>query len=245
MGTLDQVVGMKKQGFSDADVVNELSRQGISPREINEALRQAQIKNAVSDSDYSGAGMEQSMMQGNETAVPSPNQDQYQPEYAPQEQQQYAPQEYAPQEQQQYYQQGEGYEQQQYAPSQAVDTDTIMEVADQIFSDRIKKFQKVLDATSEAAIVLQSRLENISERLKKIEMTIDKLQISILEKVGSYGQNLESIKKEMSMMGDSFSKMVSPSRESRRQIPAEEYSEEETSESPRKKIRRDSNLKGS
>lgn len=232
MGVLDQVIGMKKQGYSDSDVVNELSRQGFSPREINDSLKQAQIKSAVSDDYGAGGGMEPSIMQGNEMAVPSPNQSQaYQQEYAPQEQQQYAPQEYAPQEAQQY--QAGGYEQQYSAPAPAaVDTDTIMEISDQIFSDRIKKFQKILDATSEAAITLQAKLENVSERLKKIETTIDRLQIAILEKVGSYGQNLESIKKEMGMMQDSFSKMVSPSRESRKQT-SEEYSEEE--KSPRKK----------
>jgi len=53
----------------------------------------------------------------------------------------------------------------------------------------------------------------LSERLKKIETTMDKLQIAILEKVGSYGQNLDGIRKEMSMMQDSFSKMVSSPKE--------------------------------
>ncbi|MDD5012146.1 MAG: hypothetical protein PHQ66_00660 [Candidatus Nanoarchaeia archaeon] len=232
MGVLDDVVGMKKQGYADSDIVNALSRQGVSPKEINDALKQAEIKNAVSDYGYEG--MEQSVMQGEDMAVPLPQNGQmYQQEYAPQEQQQqYAQPEYAPQEPQ-YYQPG-GYE--QYAapsPSSAIDTDTVMEISDQVFSDKIKKFQKVLDATSEAAIVLQSKFENISERLKKIEMTMDKLQIAILEKVGSYGTNLESIKKEMSMMSDSFSKMVSP-RESHRQVEKiTEYSEEK-SESPKR-----------
>jgi hypothetical protein len=223
MGTLDDVMAMKRQGFADQDIANELSQQGVSPREINDALKQAQIKNAVSDYDY-GQG-EPSVMQGEEM-IPSPEQG---GEYVPQEAQQ-----------QQYYQPvgGEGYEQQQqYTPGQtSTDTDTVMEIADQIFSDRIKKFQKVLDATSEAAILLQSKFENLSERLKKIETTIDKLQIAILDKVGSYGQNLESIKKEMSMMSDSFSKMVSP-RESRRQAETQESSEEEL-EGPKRVVRK-------
>jgi len=227
MGTIDDVMALKRQGFSDQDIVNELSQQGISPREINDALKHAQIKNAVADNDYNqGEGMEPSIMQGEEMmAAPAP---------------QDMGAEYVPQQEQQYYQaggEGGGYE--QYAPAPAaVDTDTIMEISDQIFSDKIKKFQKVLDATSEAAIVLQSKFENISERLKKIEATIDKLQIAILEKVGSYGQNLESIKKEMSMMSDSFSKMVSPSRESRRQENVPEYSEEESNEERVKRIPR-------
>ena len=84
--------------------------------------------------------------------------------------------------------------------------------------------------------LLQARVENISERLKKIETTIDKLQIAILEKVGSYGQNLESVKKEMSMMQDSFSKMVSSPKENKKQVPSENYAHEEDAFSKLKNI---------
>jgi hypothetical protein len=34
------------------------------------------------------------------------------------------------------------------------------------------------------------------------------LQIAILERIGSYGKNLESIKSEMEMMQNSFEKIV-------------------------------------
>ena len=228
MAVLEQILNMKKQGIPDEEIINELAQRGISPREINDALKQAQIKNAVSN--VGDVELQPSIMpEGTYKPMPANNQ-RYQPEqeYAP------APQEetYAPQEQQQYYAPESRAE---YAPA-GIDTDTVMEIADQIFSEKIKKIQKQLDATSEAAIVLQTKTENISERLKKIESIIDKLQIAILEKVGSYGQNLESIKKEMSMMQDSFSKMVSPSREFKKK---EEYQEEEISEAqkriPRKK----------
>ena len=228
MGILDQIMQMKSQGVPDEEIINELSQQGISPRQINDALKQAQIKSAVSNNYGNDEEMQASMMPREET--PSPEQETYQPNYQPQ--QQYAPQQeevYQPQMQQgqeQSYQPG-GYE--QYAPA-GIDTDTVMEIADQIFSDRIKKFQKQVDSLTEISTLLQTKMENISERFKKIETVIDKLQLAILEKVGSYGRNLEGIKKEMSMMQDSFSKMISPSRESRRQ-PREEYSApEETSE---------------
>jgi hypothetical protein len=160
-----------------------------------------------------------------EGEIPSPiyqeNPD-YRQTYRKVEEQEYVPQqeEYAqPEEQQQYIPQET--QEQEYAPSEgyapAVDTDKIIEIADQIFSDKIKTFQKVLDATSEAAIMLQTKIENVSDRLKKMENIIDRLQIAILEKVGSYGQDLGSIKKEMSMMQDSFSKMISP-RETRKTV---------------------------
>jgi len=197
MGVLEQVTNMKGSGMSEQEIVNDLSQRGVSPQEIDDALKQAQIKNAVSDD----GGMQQV----------NPDQP-YQPQAYEAPSQQYAPEEqaaYQPQEQQ--YAQAE---QQQYAQgASGINADTVMEMADQVFSDKIKKFQKILDATSEAAILLQTKFENISERLKKIEGTIDRLQIAILEKVGSYGQNLESIKKEMGMMQDSFSKMISGPKE--------------------------------
>lgn len=206
MGALDQITRMKGQGIPDQEIINELSRQGVSPREISDALKQAQIKYAVSNP---GDEMQASIMPNEEIPAPTPNQE-YQPRTYEGNQQTYAPMEqeqYAPQENQQYYQPEAGYT--EYAQPAGIDTDTVMEIADQIFSEKIKRFQKQLDTTSEAAILLQTKLENVSERLKKIETTIDKLQIAILEKVGSYGQDLGSIKKEMSMMQDSFSKMVS------------------------------------
>jgi len=235
MAVLEQVIKMKGQGLSEGDIVTELSQQGVSPREINDALRQAQIKSAISGS-VDVEGMEPSIM--SEENVPSPNEIQspvyvprtyeeepyVQPETYPQEVYPPTPMEYAPQEQ--YYAPTEGYE--QYGAG--TDTNTVMEIADQIFSDRIRRVQKQVDDATEISSILQAKMENISDRLKKIEMIIDKLQIAILEKVGDYGRNLESVKKEMSMMQGSFSKMISPIRRVERK-----YSEEETSEEEPKK----------
>ena len=244
MTILEQVIRMKGQGISDEDIITELSQQGVSPREINDALRQAQIKYAVSNAGEIGEEMQPSIMP--EEEVPSPTGFNNAPAYTPRvyetQEEQYPQEAYQPQEyreqypQQQYYQPG-GYE--QYAPA-GIDTDTIMEISDQVFSDRIKKIQKQLDTLTENSTFFQTKIENISDRLKKIEMIIDKLQIAILEKVGGYGKNLESIKKEMSMMQDSFSKMISPSKknERKKEESTEEVTEELETEKPPKKIQR-------
>jgi hypothetical protein len=214
MGALEQVIQMKKQGISDNEIAAELTRQKVSPREINDALKQAQIKSAVSD--LQDADMQPSPSLDDTSSnysAPSP-----QPDYAPSPQKDYVPQEvgystqeYAPSEQQQ----AAGYET-TYAGG-GIDTDTIIEIAGQIFSENIRKIQSQVEDNAEANNLMQSKIENISERLKKIETTIEKLQIAILERVGSYGQNIEGIRKEMSMMQDSFSKMIAQKAE--KQIP--------------------------
>ena len=87
-------------------------------------------------------------------------------------------------------------------------TDTMMEIAEQVFSEKIRKIQKQLEDLNEFKTLAETKLNNATTRLKRIEETMDKLQMAILEKVGSYGRSLDSIKKEMSMMQDSFSKTL-------------------------------------
>ena len=45
MGVLEQITQMKNQGIPDQEIVSNLQEQGVSPREINDALSQSQIKN--------------------------------------------------------------------------------------------------------------------------------------------------------------------------------------------------------
>lgn len=215
MGILEQVVSMKRGGISDSEIINQLSHQGNSPYEISNALKQAEIKNAVSGYSENEEEMQPSIMPSGEAPQPiipgrnETSEEVYTPTeetYAPQQQYTQPTTDYQPRTQEpQYYPQTETY--QEYTPTG--NADTMIEIADQVFSEKIRKLQKVIETTSETAILLQNKFENLSERVKKIENIIDKLQIAILEKVGSYGQNLESIKKEMTMMQDSFSKVIS------------------------------------
>ena len=100
----------------------------------------------------------------------------------------------------------EGYGQDYYGGGGG--TDTMIEIAEQVFSEKIKKIQKQLEDLNEFKTLAETKLTYATNRLKRIEETIDKLQMAILEKVGSYGRGLDSIKKEMSMMQDSFSKTL-------------------------------------
>ena len=181
------------------------------------------IKNAVS-AEPSGGGdtMEPSIMNGNSEYEPGQTPPLYTPKtqeighgseeyYSPQQPQaqefdenmqapmyeDYAQEEYAPQ---------EGYAEQGMPGN--YDTDTIIEITEQVFSEKIKKEQKQIEALNEFATLAETRMSDNHERLKKIESIIDKLQIAILEKISSYGRNVDSIKNEMEMMQESFEKMV-------------------------------------
>ncbi len=237
MGVLDQIIQMRREGRRDEEIISSLREQGVSPKAINEALNQEKIKSAVSDVREMGQGgneENEGQLPYPKNTVPSPAQptstNQYaqgeeygyaqgaEETYSPQTQTQqpmtgeYYPQYQQPQQQAAgYYSQqpmtGEYYQDYGYTPG-GFNADTIMEISEQVFSEKIRDIQKQLEDLNEFKTITQTKLENALDRLKKIEDLMNKLQVAILEKVGSYGSNLESIKKEMSMMQDSFKKMI-------------------------------------
>ena len=222
---------------SDQDLIGKMKEKGVAPKEINDALNRQKIKSAVSADAEDNEEMEASIMMperpvplptegedlkeedlappqtrsrerdrspkaiemGEEEYVPKPQEETYAPsqEYAPQEYS--APQEYAPQE---YYE--------EYTPGAGgiTDADTMIEISEQVFSEKIKQIQKQVEEMTEFRVLAETKIEHISSGLRRIETVIDRLQAAILEKVGAYGRGVEGIRKEMSMMQESFGKMV-------------------------------------
>ncbi|MBU2562267.1 MAG: hypothetical protein KKF68_01235 [Nanoarchaeota archaeon] len=208
MGVLDQITQMRNKGIPEEEIIQNLQETGISPKAINDALSQSRIKKAVSGEN------EEEMQESIMDSAPSmpysePSSGGYTPstEEIPEEDIYYPPQQEEGGYAQDYYPE-ETYE--GYAPAIGADADTIIEISEQVFSEKIQKIQKQIEDFSEFRTLAQTRIESISERIKRIETTIDKLQINILEKIGFYGKDIGGIKKEMEMMQDSFGKIVNP-----------------------------------
>lgn len=243
MGVLNQIEQMQNQGLPEEEIARRLRQGGISPKEIIDGFNQLEIKNNVSknsdmvnsapqyDDNSGGDEMQASVMGTEQEEVPSKNY------YQPKSQEiserpvknYYTP---SPQEEQvqQSEEQAQGYYQEQsYGNSsgEGYNTDTIIEIAEQIFAERSQEIQRQIKNLTEFSALAQMKISETSERLKRIEMIIDRLQLSVLEKVGTYGQNLESVRKEMSMMQDSFSKALNPimDRKSERVIQPEKIEE--------------------
>jgi len=227
MGVLEQVTQMRRENRSDEEIISALRNQGASPKEINDALNHAQIKNAVSD------------IMGEEPPAPAPGEYENQDlgmssQQYPQQMQQQYPREQVYTPQPQSYPPQQGYEQQDYSSSYGQDyyapqtnADTMVDVASQVFEEKISAISKKTEAFEEFRTITNAKLEHLNERLKRIEMLIDKLESAILEKIGAYGSNIESIRKEMGMMQDSFGKVVG--------MKAEKRGESENKESRKRK----------
>ena len=95
-------------------------------------------------------------------------------------------------------------------PAQPSDTGMITEIAEQIVNENLQKTEKQLSEIKRFKIEAGGRINNINERLRRIEVIIDRLQTSIINKIGDYGKDVSDLKKEMETTQDSFSKILNP-----------------------------------
>ena len=196
MAVTEQVKDMLNQGIQEQDIIQKLTEQGISPLEINQSLEQARIKSAISRDETAMAQqsgeMEQSVMESQEQpeqqAYPTQEYPQYQEQQYPQEQQQYS----------------------NYQPYAQINPDTITEIAESVAEEKLSAFKKSMGNIEELKKITSRKVEDIDERLKKIEKIIELLQKSIISNMGNYGQAIENIQQEMGMMQDTFSKALNP-----------------------------------
>lgn len=247
MSIIEEIKQMQQQGFSDAQISDQLKQQGMSPREVNESIEQSRIKSAVyNNSDASGTmepsimqpptsmQQEQIMPQAMQTRTRQATQDINEPylqEAMPNEMQASAGTEQYPA-----YQEFQQYPEYAYQ-QQAYDSASITEITEQIVEEKTEKIQKQIQELNAFKTEIQGKAINIEERLRRIELIIDRLQISILNKIGEYGQNISDLKQEMQTTQESFSKILSPLSENMkelRKISGEEPKKQNTEKSQKK-----------
>ena len=206
MTLLEEIDKMKKEGLSDSQISRRLREEGVSPKEIDEALEQGQVKSAVSN--YEDLPEPAAPYPTFETEIANhPQEDLQEPAIAlgnapyPED---YSEEEYG------------GYPQYQY--QEPLDTEMISEITEQILEEKTKEMQKDLSEFAKFRIEIQGKVDNIEDRLKRIERTIDKLQTSIIGTMGSYGKNISDLKKEMETTQESFSKVINPLAENLKEL---------------------------
>ena len=242
MAILERINQMKQHGLNDEQIIQNLREQGVSPREINEALDQNKVKSAISN----GPGqmsidtmqiptlpetMDDSQMQPSLMQPHSENIDPMQ--MAQQTMSMQRPTQQITQETQaapQY--QDYGYEQQpytqypqyaeypQYQHPAETDTETMTDIASQIVDEKLEKINKQIQNLEKLKTETKGRILDIDARLTRIEKTIDLLQTSILGKIGEYWKNVSDLKDEMQATQESFSKILNPLSEQMEKIRA-------------------------
>lgn len=206
MPLLDTIKEMQQSGIGENEIVEILKSRGFSPLQINQGLEQSKIKSAISEPETQP---EQSLFQ----QAPSFPETQSTIEEGEEERMRQGVMETAPQisETPEYIyptQQAHPQEYTEYESYQAANTETMADIAEQIADEKIDEIKKEISALATSNTIAERKIKNIDERLKKIEEIIEKLQATIIGKVGSYGQTMQDIKKEMQLMQESFSKAL-------------------------------------
>lgn len=219
MGTLDEVNAMKREGRTDAEISSMLRQRGLTDREIGLAMSQQKIKEAVhGDDEYQSEPAQgqsvpetspstQEYNQMSPSLMSPPQADQYEPAVPAPEAQQEAPAAYP--EYQSYSQQPQAaYDGQQYAPSAGFGSDVITEIADQVVAEKLTPLLGAMDKILDMKSTVDAQLKYMDERLKRIEKIIDRLQLSVLQRVGEYVSNVEDIKQELQETQKTFKALV-------------------------------------
>ena len=186
MTLTDEVYQLRQQGTSDEVISQLLTRRGYRAQEVTEALATSAIRDAVNAPAQNEQDLQPSLsatgysQDTTPMAIPQPE---------PQPQQQYADQAYQDQSQQYAYTSGGG--------SGGVSGDTITEIAEQVVTEKMSRVENTLNQLSIFKGTSESQLRSLDERLKRIENIIDKLQLSLLQRVGDYLTNVEDVKREL------------------------------------------------
>lgn len=206
MGTIEDIRRMKQDNMSEYDIIQTLKSRGLSQQEIDMSLAQSQIKDAVSYDP---------MQQLSTRAIPVESQHPAALEYNDMQQSPFQAEIQAPSPlpQSEFQENQEQFPQQEFDYSQYSQTaqnppslsfDTISEISEQIVSEKLEKLRSNLEKNIDLKTAVETQLSQLNERILRIEKIIDRLQLSVLQKVGDYVNSVSDLKKEVIETQKSF-----------------------------------------
>jgi hypothetical protein len=191
MGILERVIEMQQQGMPDGEIINSLRNEGIQPKEINDSIAQARIKMAVSQEASAPEGYQESAPQ--QYIEPLPEQEALQQNYP---QYSEAPQAYS--------------NQGAYLEQGGMSVETISEIVDRIVSEKIREINSKIKSVSDFKTKTEEEINEIKDRVKRIELSMDNLQRAVISKVGEVGQSNVLVHKDLDNLHNTVSKLMNP-----------------------------------
>jgi hypothetical protein len=101
------------------------------------------------------------------------------------------------------YQQYETYE-------TATPVETIEQLSEEIINEKWQQFEKKFGNIAEIKKEIISRIDNINSRVEKLEQRFDKINLMLLEKMGSQERTISTVGKEIDMLENTFKKVLDP-----------------------------------
>lgn len=209
MGLIEDITSMQEEGRDDNEIRSVLRQKGISEPEINGAMSQVLIKGAVNqnyeypeqntpyqESQYPMAPTAQNVPQSYEGMEPSLLTQPYSQNEMPQTTDAYS-------------NSGEAYNYAQYQPYQeSFSPDVISEIAEQVVADKLSILNEKIEQIIDFKTLSDTKLKNLEERIERIERVFDKLQLSLLQKVAEYVDDVKTLKTEVQETQKSFRSLI-------------------------------------
>jgi len=104
----------------------------------------------------------------------------------------------------------------EYSPPQSTDFEAINDITNQLIDEKIQNLKKDLSISLKSKERNTEKLMEIETRLEKVENILNELQMSLIRKIGDYGENVENISQELKATQDAFAKMVDPLTDQKR-----------------------------
>lgn len=181
---MDQVTGMRQQGYTNDQIAQMLQGQGYNYAQISDAINQSGL----------GANFQQMPPQD---AGPQDYQ-QYNQPYPDQ------PQQYEQQMPQQPYPQ-QNYQQQQEQP---INEERMQELAEAIIDEKWEEFAKDIKKVIEWKDKTEDRIAKVEQQILDMRLAMESLSKSIMTKITSYDQNIVDVGTEVKAMEKVFQKVL-------------------------------------
>ena len=230
MSDMDIANQLKKDGISPTEINDSINQAKIKmavspPDNMNnqQGNQNPNIGNMPSAPMPSAQDQNMSAPMPQDMQAPMPNQNS--PEmYPPQGgyNDPYAGQNYQQQYQQDPYGGQQGYEdyyqqtpqaysdQGYYQGGGAASSENISEIAEQVVAEKLNEYKKKVGDIVSFKNTIQDKVNNIDDRLKRIEATIDKLQQSVVGKIGEFGETSAAIHKDLENLHGTVGKLMNP-----------------------------------
>lgn len=203
---IDEVLKMMQFGTGDAEIIRKLTEEGFSPVQISDALNQAKIKQEIAPQGLTPSIMTQPQEAVPKQSIPRPRAvaPMAVPPARPAKKEEEAayPSPYA-------YPTYPAYPPAE-APPEKINTEAIEEIAEEIVNEKWLEVKSKISDVIEWKAYAEKRMSSLDERLKRIELSLDRLQAALLSKVQEYGRDVKDLGAEMSSLENAFGKILSP-----------------------------------
>ncbi len=186
----DKILDLRKQGYSNDQIIQNLQQEGYQSSQIFDAMSQADIKG--------GVGGEERESPPAPPGGPAPESQPMPP-----------PETSQPQQQQYQYPQQPSYEMPPSAQAgQAFDRTAVEEIAESIIDEKWEALMKNVDKIIEWKEATESKINKMEQKMKDLKERFESIHSGVLSKISEYDKGIKGVSTDIKAMEEVFKKTL-------------------------------------